>query len=39
MNIIIMYLELYQVISSIQLIHELEQELDDQDELDKNTMN
>ena len=34
-----MYLELYQVISSIQLIHELEQELDDQDELDKNTMN
>jgi len=39
MNIIIMNLELYQVISSIRLIHELEQELEDQHELDMNTMN
>jgi hypothetical protein len=36
MNIIIMNLELYQVLSSIQLIHKLEQE---HDELDKNMMN
>jgi hypothetical protein len=38
MNIIIMNLELYQVLSSIWLIHKLEQELEDQHELDKNTM-
>jgi hypothetical protein len=36
MNIIIMNLELYQVLSSIQLIHKLDQELEDQHELDKN---
>jgi hypothetical protein len=39
MNIIIMNLELYQVLSSIRIIHKLEQELEDQHELDKNTMN
>jgi hypothetical protein len=39
MNIIIMNLELYQVLSSIRLIHKLEQEQEDQHELDKNTMN
>jgi hypothetical protein len=39
MNIIIMNLELYQVLSSIRLIHKQEQELEDQHELDKNTMN
>jgi hypothetical protein len=39
MNIIIMNQELYQVLSSIRLIHKLEQELEDQHKLDKNTMN
>jgi hypothetical protein len=34
-----MNLELYQVLSSIRLVHKLEQELEDQHELDKNTMN
>jgi hypothetical protein len=34
-----MNLELYKVLSSIRLIHKLEQELEDQRELDKNTMN
>jgi hypothetical protein len=38
MNIIIMNLELYQVLSSIRLIHKLEKKLEDQHELDKNTM-
>jgi hypothetical protein len=39
MNIIIMNLELYQVLSNIWLIHKLEQKLEDQHKLDKNTMN
>jgi hypothetical protein len=39
MNVIIMNLELYHVLSSIRLIHKLEKELEDQHELDKDTMN
>jgi hypothetical protein len=39
MNIMIMNLELYQVLSSIRLIHKLEQELEDQHKLDRNRMN
>jgi hypothetical protein len=34
-----MNLELYQVLLSIRLIQKLEQKLEDQHELDKNTMN